>query len=88
MAYAAYVIDVYGAAVGASAAAAVAMLRSLLGGAFPLFTVQMYENLGIGWATSLLAFIVTALSVVPWLLMRYGAKLRERSHYAAAPPSS
>lgn len=40
MAYAIYVIDVYGASVGASATATVAMLRSILGAAFPLFTIQ------------------------------------------------
>jgi hypothetical protein len=40
MSYAIYVIDVYGASVGASATATVAMVRSLLGAAFPLFTIQ------------------------------------------------
>ena len=40
MSYAIYVIDVYGASVGASATATVAMIRSLLGAGFPLFTIQ------------------------------------------------
>lgn len=40
MAYSLYMFDVYGASVGASATATVAMLRSLLGAVFPLFTIQ------------------------------------------------
>jgi len=84
IAYSLYVIDVYGPAVGASATATVAMLRSILGAAFPLFTVQMYEHLGVGWATSLLGFIVLALSGVPWVLYRFGPVLRKRSRFATA----
>ncbi|OCL08894.1 MFS multidrug transporter-like protein [Glonium stellatum] len=81
MSYAIYVIDVYGAGVGASATATVAMVRSLLGAAFPLFTIQMYERLGISWATSLLAFFVLALTPVPWILYRFGPAIRARSRY-------
>lgn len=81
MGYAGCVIDVYKARVGASAVAAYAMLRCLLGGAFPLITVQVYDKLGIGWATSTYAFISLALSTVSWLLRRFGPALRERSKY-------
>ena len=35
-------------------------MRYLAAFAFPLFVVQMYEALGVGWATSLLAFIALA----------------------------
>lgn len=48
MGYAIYMIDVYKARVGASATAAVAMLRNLLGGAFPLFTIKSEANCILG----------------------------------------
>ena len=41
----------------------------------------MYECLGIAWATSLLAFIVLALTPVPWILYRFGPVIRSRSQY-------
>jgi len=42
---------------GASAVAANGIARYGMGAIFPLFTFQMYERLGVGWATSLLGFI-------------------------------
>ncbi|KAF2101507.1 MFS multidrug transporter-like protein [Rhizodiscina lignyota] len=80
-AYATYVVEVYGPLVGASATATVAMLRSLLGGAFPLFTIQMYERFGIGPATSLLGGIVLLLTPAPWLLYKFGPEVRAKSRY-------
>ncbi len=50
-------IDVYGPLGGASAMAANGIARYTMGAVFPLFTFQMYETLGIGWATSLLGFL-------------------------------
>lgn len=43
-----YLIDAY-TIYAASVLAASAILRSLFGAAFPLFTTQMYHNLGIHW---------------------------------------
>ena len=40
MGYSAYMLEVYKARFGASAMATAAMIRSLLGAVFPLFTVQ------------------------------------------------
>lgn len=36
----------------------------------------MYANLGIGWGNSLLGFIAVAMVPAPWLIMRYGERLR------------
>ena len=44
-----YQIDVYGPMNGASALAANGLARYVLGGCFPLWTVQMYEAMGIDW---------------------------------------
>jgi hypothetical protein len=77
-----YLMDFYGPRYGASAMAANNLLRYLIGAAFPLFAVQMYKGLGIGWATSLLGFVQLALTPIPWLFYRYGPRLRERTKYA------
>lgn len=81
IAAATYQVDTYQALNGASAMAANGLLRYTLGAAFPLFTLQMYQRLGINWATSLLSFIAVALIPVPWVLFKYGHAIRGRSQY-------
>ncbi|KAH8698219.1 major facilitator superfamily domain-containing protein [Phaeosphaeriaceae sp. PMI808] len=76
-----YLVDTYGAENGASAVAANGFLRFLLGAIFPLFTIQMYEGLGIHWAGSVFAFISVALLPVPWVFFWKGESLRQRSSY-------
>lgn len=82
-----YLVDSYGPLLGASAAAANGLMRYILGAAFPLFIQQMYRKLGIGWATSLLAFITLGLAPIPWLLYKYGPMLREKSPLLAGMAS-
>ncbi|KAK9356406.1 MFS general substrate transporter [Lipomyces doorenjongii] len=77
-AVATYLVDCYTHLYGASALAANNMLRYLVASVFPLFTRQMYENLGIGWANSLLGFIAVGLMPLPFLMMKFGPGLRER----------
>ena len=77
-----YIIDTYGPLLGASAAAANGIYRYVLGAVFPLFTVQMYVALGVGWATSLLGFVTVALLPIPWVLWRWGDRIRARSNFA------
>ena len=74
------VVDVIYAA---SVLAANSVLRSLFGTAFPLFTTQMYANLGDAWASSIPAFLVLACVPVPFLFYRYGARIRARCPYSA-----
>ena len=76
-----YQLDVYGHELGASALAANGILRFIFCAAFPLFTVQMYEALGIHWAGSLFAFLALAMMPVPWVFFKYGHLLRKRSRY-------
>lgn len=61
--------------------AANGLARYTLGAVFPLFTFQMYERLGVDWATSLLAFISIAMIPIPWLFYKYGDRIRTKSHY-------
>ena len=74
-------IDAYKALNAASAIAANSLLRYMLAAAFPLFTVQMYNKLGVDWAASLLGFISVAMLPIPWILYRWGPFLRRRSAY-------
>lgn len=63
-----YLIDSY-TIFAASVLAANSVLRSLFGAAFPLFTTQMYDRLGIHWASSIPAFL--ALICVPFPFLFY-----------------
>jgi len=76
-----YIMNSYGSLHGASALSANSLLRYAGGGAFPLFTVQMFSFLGIGWASSLLGFVSVALVPVPWVLYKYGERIRAHSQY-------
>ncbi|KAJ5160145.1 uncharacterized protein N7482_007149 [Penicillium canariense] len=62
----------------ASALAAMNILRSLAGGLLPLAGQGLYDSLGMGWGNSLLAFIALAFAPVPFLLHRYGARIRKK----------
>lgn len=63
--------------------AANTVFRSLFGAAFPLFTTYMYEDLGLGWAGSIPAFLALACVPVPFLFWKYGASIRAKCKYAA-----
>ena len=75
-----YLTDCYGQ-YAASALAANAVLRSLSGASFPLFTRQLYEKLGTSWATSLLGFFTIAMAPLPWVFYHFGPQLRAMSKY-------
>lgn len=66
-----------------SALAAQSFCRNMLGGVFPLITTQMYNKLGFGPASSLLGGIGTLLTIVPWILVFYGPRIRARSKFAS-----
>ncbi|OKL61553.1 hypothetical protein UA08_03457 [Talaromyces atroroseus] len=65
----------------ASSASANCLARYTFSGIFPLFTIQMYERLGIDWASSLLGFVALALLPIPWVLFKFGSKIRAKSSY-------
>ncbi|KAJ5533270.1 hypothetical protein N7494_009822 [Penicillium frequentans] len=76
-----FLVDAY-PTFAASALAANSFMRSSFGGIFPLFGIQMYNNLGYHWATSLLAFLTLVMLPFPYLFFQYGSRIRKKSRYA------
>lgn len=59
------------------------MLRSTVAAAFPLFSRQMFENLGIQWAGTLLGCLAAIMIPIPLVLKAYGPTLRSKSRILA-----
>lgn len=72
-----YIIDTY-ARVVASALGTKVITRLCGGAAFPLFITQMYNGLGLQWASWLLAFVSLAMVLIPFLFYAYGKALRAK----------
>ncbi|EME88247.1 uncharacterized protein MYCFIDRAFT_159481 [Pseudocercospora fijiensis CIRAD86] len=81
-----YLIDSY-TIFAASVLAANSVLRSLFGAAFPLFTSQMFANLGIHWAASIPALLALICVPFPFLFWKFGARIRTKCKYAAQSES-
>ncbi|KAJ7574548.1 MFS polyamine transporter [Mycena floridula] len=81
MSFLAYLVDVY-LMYSASAFAASTIVRSAVGAAFPLFTVQMYHKLGINWASTLIGLLAMLLAPMPFLFYKYGHIIRGHSEFA------
>jgi DHA1 family multidrug resistance protein-like MFS transporter len=76
-----YLVDAY-LMFAASAIAGNTFMRSLCGAGFPLFARQMFTGMGIQWASTLLGCVAVLLAPIPFILYRYGAKIRQKSQYA------
>jgi hypothetical protein len=72
-----YYIDAF-TRYAASAIAAGALFRSLVGAIFPLFGARMFVVLGYGWGCSVLALAGVVLMPMPFLIMKFGRPIRER----------
>ncbi|KAK9466862.1 major facilitator superfamily domain-containing protein [Lipomyces arxii] len=80
-----YLVEAY-RPYSASALAANGFLRSSFAAIFPLFSVQMYDDLGYAWASALLAFLCLACTPFPFLFYKFGERLRSRSRFAWSVP--
>jgi hypothetical protein len=76
-----YLIDSY-TVCAASVLAANAVLRSIFGAVFPLFTTQIYRSLGIRWASTIPAFLPLACVPLPFLFYIFGSLIRARSIFS------
>ncbi|GAA86886.1 bicyclomycin resistance protein [Aspergillus luchuensis IFO 4308] len=78
-----YLIDTYGP-YAASAISANTMLRSFVAAGLPLAAKPMFHNLGVGPAASLMGGIACLAFPIPFVFMKYGRTLREKSKFAPA----
>jgi hypothetical protein len=75
-----YLVDAY-EIFAASAMAAAGLSRSSFGAVLPFAAKPMYRAMGVAWATSLLGFFSLALCIVPFVFVKWGGKMRERSEF-------
>ncbi|KAK4684526.1 hypothetical protein P7C73_g5648, partial [Tremellales sp. Uapishka_1] len=75
-----YLIDSY-LLYAASVLAANSILRSLFGVGFPLFVTPMFGNLGINWASTLVAFLALACSPMPIVFYIWGRRVRRKTQF-------
>ncbi|KAI7773713.1 hypothetical protein LA080_010033 [Diaporthe eres] len=73
-----YLVDAY-LPLAASAVAANIMLRSAVAAGFPLFSRQMFKNLGVQWACTLLGSLAVIMIPIPFAFRIYGPRLRMKS---------
>jgi len=80
-----YIIDAF-TLHAASALAATSCLRSLAGFGFPLFAPAMFNKLGYGKGCTILACLAIILGCpAPFVLWKYGRRIRMSSKYAHKP---
>ena len=58
------------------------LMRSAFAASFPLFANAMFARLGIDWGCSLLGFLSCAFIPIPWVLFKYGERIRGASKMA------
>lgn len=75
-----YVVDAYSDYAG-SAMGSVAGGENIFSAFLPLATMSMYGELGLQWASTLLALISLVLSLVPTLMFFWGKEVRARSAF-------
>ncbi|CAK4034208.1 MFS-type transporter [Lecanosticta acicola] len=76
-----YTADCYGES-ASSAIAGQGLMRNTLGAVSPLFASQMFHGMGSQWAGLLLALLGTALSMLAFVMFKWGPTLRARSKAA------
>lgn len=76
-----YLTDVYGIYSSSALASSVFSRNIAAALLLPLATYPMYDQLGVGWACSLLGFLCLALAPIPFVFIRYGPTLRRTSAF-------
>ena len=76
-----FLIDTYGI-YAASATAANTFLRSILACALPLAVQPMFRAMGVGPGMSVLGAVSALAIPVPFIFMKYGLALRQKSKFA------
>jgi MFS family permease len=81
-----YTSDCYGEN-SSSAIAGQGFMRNTLGAVSPLFASQFFHNLGSQYAGLLLALVAAFLTLIPFVLFKFGPDLRARSKLASTTVS-
>lgn len=76
-----YIIDSYGDK-ASIALASVTMMRYLIAGGMVMAARPMYMNIGVHWTITLLGCVAVILVPAPYVLYKYGPRLRKRSSFA------
>ncbi|KAK9783618.1 putative Major facilitator superfamily domain-containing protein [Seiridium cardinale] len=76
-----YTADCYGES-ASSAIAGQGLMRNTLGAVTPLFASAFFHNVGSQYAGLILALFGTFLSLIPFVMFKFGHKLRARSKLA------
>ncbi|KAI9646433.1 hypothetical protein NHQ30_004425 [Ciborinia camelliae] len=79
-----YTADCYGEN-SSSAIAGQGLMRNALGAVAPLFASQFFHKVGSQYAGLILAIAGTALTLIPFVMFKYGHLLRARSRLASTP---
>ena len=77
-----YVIDSY-EIYASSALASITVARYVVSSGMIVATRPMYEGIGVHWTSTLLGLLAVALVPVPWVLLRYGDRVRAKSKFAS-----
>lgn len=75
-----YLVDSY-LPLAASTVAANIILRSSVAAGFPLFSKQMFKNMGVQWASTLLGCLAMIMIPIPFAFRVYGPRLRRKSKF-------
>lgn len=73
-----YLVDAH-TRYSASVIAANTFLRSVFAASFPLFSKQLFNNLGVHWGSSLIGFIALGMLPIPYLFYKYGSRIRAKT---------
>ena len=75
-----YLIDAY-SKYAASALGAVGLVENAAIAFLPLASKAMYTDLGVRWASSLLALVSLGLVATPLIMIKWGKEIRSRSPF-------
>lgn len=77
-----YLVDTY-TRYAASTIAANTFLRSVFAAGFPLFSRQLFVNLGVDWGATLIGLIGLGMIPIPFIFYKYGGKIRAKNPFKA-----
>lgn len=78
-----YLIDSY-ELFAASALASITVVRYGAAGGMVVVAIPMYANLGVDWTLTIMGALSVLMAPTPYLLMRFGRRIRGLSRYAVA----